>query len=764
MKGYIVYQTYRIINGNPFVFLFGRLENGQNFVTLNYYKPYFYIKEKDLEKALTLKDFEYEKTDFKTINGDKVVKIYTKIPKDVSKFRREFEKNGIECYEADIKFSQRFLIDKGIKRCIEIDGEYNSEGIFDRVYREPSIKPTKFLPKLKVLSIDIETNSDANEIYCIALVTDNFKKVLIKDTKMHKNAISFPTEEELLEAFKEKILELDPDIITGWNVIDFDLKFLQKKFKEYNMSFTLGRDRAQCKLRIESSFLRSSKADFPGRIVIDAIELLKISYIKLESYRLDDVAEKILGRGKLVKKLNLHKEIDELYRKDKQKLIEYNLNDAELVFELIKKTKVLELSIYRSLLSGIQLDKIGSSIANFDSLYLRKLRNRKLVAKCRNYRLKEEQIKGGFVKEPKPGIYDFILVLDFKSLYPSIIRTFNIDPITLVQKGRNVIKAPNGALFRKEKGILPEILGELWKERAKAKAERDELASHAIKILMNSFFGVLANPNCRFYSLKTANAITGFGQHIIKLTAKKIEQLGYDVIYMDTDSCFVVSNAKNKKEADDTGKKISSYINKFYKDYVKKNYGVTSYLELEYDKCFVRFLMPKLRSGERGAKKRYAGIVIEDGKEKLEFTGLEFVRGDWTDLAKKFQFELLDRIFHNKEITKFIKKFVSNLLDGKYDELLIYRKSIRKELDEYVATTPPHVKAARKLEKLESKLIEYVMTERGPEPVSNIKHRIDYKHYIEKQIKPIADSLLVFFGKNFDDIMKGKQTTLKRFK
>ena len=146
------------------------------------------------------------------------------------------------------------------------------------------------------------------------------------------------------------------------------------------------------------------------------------------------------------------------------------------------------------------------------------------------------------------------------------------------------------------------------------------------------------------------------------------------------------------------------------------------------------------------------------------FTGLETIRSDWTPLAKKFQEELLWLIFHNEPPEKFIMSFVNDLEKGKFDDLLIYRKSIRKELEEYTRITPAHVKAARKLKTLESNKIEYVLTEDGPEPIQNLKHKIDYKHYINKQIKPIADAVLIFFNKSFDEIIKGsKQKSILNF-
>jgi DNA polymerase-2 len=115
------------------------------------------------------------------------------------------------------------------------------------------------------------------------------------------------------------------------------------------------------------------------------------------------------------------------------------------------------------------------------------------------------------------------------------------------------------------------------------------------------------------------------------------------------------------------------------------------------------------------------------------------------------------KVFHKEDPVVFIKEFVKEINAGKMDEQLVYRKSIRKDLTEYTKTTPPHVKAARKLDKIDSNIITYYMTSDGPEPTQKLKHKLDYEHYIEKQIKPIADQILSLFGKNFEDVMKGNK-------
>ena len=231
---------------------------------------------------------------------------------------------------------------------------------------------------------------------------------------------------------------------------------------------------------------------------------------------------------------------------------------------------------------------------------------------------------------------------------------------------------------------------------------------------------------------------------------------------MDTDSVFVVTGKPKNMEL--MGKEIESYINDFYKKYIEKNYKRKSYLELEYEKLYLSLMIPQIRGKnpeEKAAKKRYAGLLKKDGKESLEITGLEAIRGDWTEAAQEFQKELLLKVFHKEEITKFIKSYIKKINSGELDKKLIYRKSIRKDLKEYTKTTPPHVKAARKLKSLDSNLIEYYLTTDGPEPIQLLKHKLDYEHYIEKQIKPIAIQVLTLFNKNFDDLIAGnKQTKL----
>jgi len=269
MKGFVIYPSYEIKENKSYVTLYGRLENGESFLTINEYKPYFYIKEEDLEITKTIiKNLEHEKTKLKNFENKKVIKIILEIPEDVPKTIKKLEENEIETYEADIKFAYRFMFDNEIKGSLNIEGDYESGERIDRIYKNPEITKTNYIPtNLKVLSFDIESGKGEvdDELYCIGLMCGKTTKVFVNAKEKVEGAISCKDEDEVIEKFIQEIISLDPDIITGWNVIGFDLDYLNKKCKKLKVNFDFGRIPGKCKLRIEEDFFKESKADICGR-------------------------------------------------------------------------------------------------------------------------------------------------------------------------------------------------------------------------------------------------------------------------------------------------------------------------------------------------------------------------------------------------------------------------------------------------------------------------------------------------------------------
>src|SRR3989344_8766723 len=224
MKGFILYPTYEIEDNKAYVLLYGKLENGKSFLTKNYTRPYFYIESSKLKKAQKLTKFDHEETNFKNFKRDKLTKIIIDLPKDIPALRQKLEKEEIKCYEADIRFAYRFMIDNGLQGTIEITGNPEKHNQVDVLFNEPELKSSQYTPQLKVLSLDIETAMSGKYIYSISLYSKNYSKSFIVHNKKIKNAEVFKDEKSMLEAFKNEFLKFDPDVLVGWNVIDFDLK------------------------------------------------------------------------------------------------------------------------------------------------------------------------------------------------------------------------------------------------------------------------------------------------------------------------------------------------------------------------------------------------------------------------------------------------------------------------------------------------------------------------------------------------------------
>ena len=343
-------------------------------------------------------------------------------------------------------------------------------------------------------------------------------------------------------------------------------------------------------------------------------------------------------------------EITRLYERDRARLAAYNIEDCRLVAAIVEKAGLVEFSMRRAELTGLGMDRQGGSVAAFDNLYLPRLHRAGRVAPDVADARSGEGSPGGYILDSKPGLYDNVLVLDFKSLYPSIIRTFGIDPYALHAPGEERIEGFQGASFAREGAILPDLVRSIWEERDRAKERGDAAMSQATKILMNSFYGILGATGCRFHDARLASSITRRGHEIIRRTRDVIEEGGETVIYGDTDSLFVLLDAGvDEAAARERGRAIAVRLNEWWHRTIEHEHRLESFLEIEFETHFLRFLMPTVRGDVTGSKKRYAGMVRagDDGHD-LVFKGLESVRTDWTPLARSFQRELYRRVFQGE--------------------------------------------------------------------------------------------------------------------
>ena len=296
----------------------------------------------------------------------------------------------------------------------------------------------------------------------------------------------------------------------------------------------------------------------------------------------------------------------------------------------------------------------------------------------------------------------------------------------------------------------------MWENRDEAKAAGDAPLSQAVKIIMNSFYGVLGTPGCRFFDARLASAITRRGHEILQRTRDYIQRAGQTVIYGDTDSVFVwVRDADSDASAVRAGRDLERELNVYWQQTLLDEYQLECRLELEFETHYKRFLMPTVRGSDKGSKKRYAGVVEGRGGDKLVFKGLENVRTDWTRVAREFQEELYRRIFMHEPYEALVVSTTAAVLAGEEDERLVYRKRLRRKLDEYQRNVPPHVQAARLCESRglpvpsRGDWIEYIITTGGAEPAASPLAPIDYQHYVDRQLEPVADGILGFVGSSF---------------
>jgi DNA polymerase-2 len=768
VRGFILQASYRIVSRPggqrvPVVHIYGRLEAGGTFLVRDdRQRPHFFIRAADTERARALRVPEPKVTDKRTFDGAPVCRLELDSPPEVPGVRDRLHAAGIDTFEADVRFAVRYLIERGIKGGCEIEGEAVAGADVTWVFDNPSLRSAAVTIEPRVLSFDIETHGKTERLLAISMYAPGIDEVLIVDgsnRSMPDHATRCVDEFSALDAFCDRIRRFDPDVLTGWNIIDFDLTVLQRIAVRVHHPFSLGRDAGAIRIRKAEGYFGSGQANVPGRLVLDGIDLLRGAFIRMDDYSLDAVAREVLGEGKAVAGdvRDRIAEITHNYRHDLAAFALYARTDARLAFEIVQKLNVVRLAFARSQLAGMTPDRVAASIASFDFLYLSALGRLGIVAPT--VRSGDSSVyaaqQGGHVLEPVAGLHRNVWVFDFKSLYPSIIRTFNIDPLSYVaaaSPGADLIETPAGS-FRRDPAILPRMLDELFPRREVAKKIGDDVASNAIKILMNSFYGVLGTSACRFYNPALANSITSTGREMLLWSKRWFESAGFKVLYGDTDSLFVHSNGSDPDQTLERGRQLATALNAELACYIGERWGVPSRLELEFEKLYLKLFLPRSRHSARGASKRYVGLRRGGDMDNVEFIGMEVVRRDWTALAKQVQRELYQRLFTGQAVDAYLAEVVRRVRQGDLDEALVYHKNLRKDAEGYTATTPPHVVAARKSRQPVGRLVSYVITTAGPEPMDNIQHPLDREHYVLKQVKPVAEPVLETLGLDFERVI-----------
>ena len=772
--------------------LFCKSEDGRTMAVIDKkFPPYFYILPSDgkldevKEKLLSMEKVSDVKVVDKILLGErkKFLQVFTSDPSDVPKVREDVkswkEKGLTEGeFEYGISFYKRYIIDKGLDPMgwIEVSGKRIESDWNFEIIETSDVKPSEGKEvELKVLAFDIETYEDSGEtkVIMLSLYGDGIKRVITYQKDDYPEYVEVvESEPELIRRFLELVKEYDPDVILTYNGDDFDFKILRERSEKHRIPLILSRDGSAMRFDRRA---RTSSARLGGRLHIDLYRFISnilSDKLQTEILTLGEVAREILGEEKIDMTLE---EIYESWRsKEMRGLAEYCLRDSELTYRL---GEVLLSQIFAlSKVSGqLPFDSSRMTYGQLVEWYLVRKAYPKMVSPPRpkwedvEKRRRATPYKGGFVREPKPGIHENIAVLDFKSLYPSIIVTYNIDPGTLNKDCKKVHKVPGHPYHfcADVEGFIPSILLDLIERRSKIKKEMKRVKDkkllqemdsrqYALKILANATYGYFGYAGARWYSRECAESITAFGREWIQRVMSEAEKDGFEIIYGDTDS-LMIKNGDPKK---------------FMK---RMNEMLPGIMELELEGVYKRGLFVS-REGGKGAKKRYALI---DDEGNITIRGFETVRRDWCELAKKVQRKCLYYILAENDVDRAVR-YVNEMIEKTrrrevdFKDLIIYTQ-ITRDLMKY-ERKGPHVIVAEKLKRMgryvgEGSVIMYVITKgkgsisERAEPFDAVSlEDIDTEYYIENQIIPAALRVLSTLGVDGRSLKgKGYQRSLTGF-
>ena len=812
---------YTMLNDRPVIRIFSKDKSGRTFcIFVKDYLPYFYALGDENKIKERLKKFEGEVQKIEKVKKfspvgyqkekTEVLKITCKNPSKVPVIR---ESVGCRVFEADILFKYRFFSDKRINgmNWVEVEGNFvKTNTVSCTGIEAEKIKPLEKDENapMKIMSIDIETETptermpeaDKDSIIMISLAfSEKYKNqkdlvLLSKHIPLNpgqKNTLCMENEKKMLERLKDIINDFDPDIITGYNIQNFDMPFIVGRMDKLGIKKDMGRAKDKNVFCSKHGYL--STTIITGRVVADSYQIIKKDF-SFKSYKLDDVAEKLIGKRKIDISYRDFKKLWNGRKEDIQKLVDYSRKDAVLALELIEKKNLLDKYIALSRVSGTLLQDAlnGGESIRIENLLLREFNKRDILFPTkptegevveRAKKREKSELKGGLVLDPKVGLHTdgYILVLDFKSLYPSIIRTYNICPTTLLKKDLDVEynESPIGTRFVKSEvreGILPYLLEKLINQRADVKKEMYKekdpdkkrilyAKQWALKILANAFYGYTGYLRAKTYVMEVANTITAFGRELLQKTRREIINMGYEVIYGDTDSVFVKVSSSNLEKAYKKGNEIVNKIK------------LPGKLTLEFEKVFRSFLIL--------TKKRYAAWSFErtngEWVDKIEMKGIETVRRDWPDIVTETMNVVLNIILKEGDIKKAIKYVqgeVDKLNTGAVDlKKLAVTKSITKSIDRYDGMLP-HIELAKKIRERNpsqapapGNRISFIIV-RGnqmlskraetPEYIKEHNLKIDSTYYIENQLLPPLERIFSVIGVDKGELLgKGRQCNLK---
>ncbi len=798
--------TYKIVNGKPVIHLFGKTRDGSHVIIQDHdFEPYFYAipqqsldgkganaKEKLSKLRIEGEDSVYFVARTESVNkkflGKKIdaIKVFTNIPAAVPEIRNIVKDWDIihSTYEFDIPYVRRYFIDKKITPLVLHQAECEQIESKSRVksYKAGKIEQagSETLSNPKILAFDIETYSpfdmqidmEKNPIIMLSVYGENFKKLIVwKQFEHDAGFIDFvDSESELLQKFKDIVLDYEPDILTGYFSDGFDLPYVRKRADINKVKLDFGWDYSDIRVKSGSE----TTASINGITHLDIFKFIKRTMgasLDTYTYDLNAVASELLEEQKVDVALS---ELTNIWDNDNGKLLkyaEYCAHDSYLTYNLamkmlpvlIEMVKIVGIPVY-------DVNRVGfSQLVEWYTIKQAQSFNEIVPNKPGNSdvtKRRADTYQGAFVFEPKPGFFRDIVVFDFRSLYPTILTSHNIGSDTLncecCMDSAKKIPGEEYWFCTKKRGFIPILVEDLINRRIKIKEvirkeEEDkkkflDARQNSLKLLANSFYGYLGFFAARWYCIECARSITALGRFYIQNVIDSAQKEGFDVLYSDTDSIFLALVSKTKDDARDFVKRI--------------NMELPGLMELDYENFYPSGIFVSAKVGPFGAKKKYA-LLSEQGTMKIR--GFEMVRRNWSLIAKNTQETVLDIILREHDTKKamsFVKEIIKDLRSKKMPkEMVIIHTQLQKEIVDYAAKGP-HVAVAQRMRQKgrnigPGSMIKYIVTQGAdnvrdraklPEEVKDGEYDADY--YVNSQVVPAVERIFNVLGYTKEDLLE----------
>jgi DNA polymerase elongation subunit (family B) len=794
--------------GKNYAKIIGRSDTGKKVALIDSCDIYFWAilkpkvsdkKIKELQEKIESLEVENNSRKSKVIKTEvhkkkflskevKAIKIFIKNYKDAIAFAEKIDFKEIDKKrECDINFITKYIIEKKLKplKWYKIDCVVLTKGDFGGVSESLDVDLCFKIDKIseandkeykpKILAYDIETNEfeiGKGEILMISLVSEKYKKVLTwKGEPKKSNVQKYKNEEEMLLAFVSEIKKYSPDILVGYFSDGFDLPYIKERADKLKIKLELGVDNSG------PVFSRGNllTGKIKGIVHIDIFRFIKNAYsqyLQSETHSLNDVSNELLGEKKL--DFNSWEQIKS-GKLDWEEFYDYNLQDSILTYKLIDKIWD-DLSIITKIVEEPLFDVSRNTMASdFEDYIIHNLERFNEIAEKRpghkDIKSRRESLKyvGAMVIQPKPGLYENVCFFDFSSMYASVIVTYNLSKSTYLDKKIKEanIGEYNGkkVFFSKKQGFVPVLLKEIIDKRRKYKEEYNKnpnpiskARSNAFKLIANAAYGYQGFFGGRYYSIEAASSTAYFARENLKSAIEKVKKEGYKVIYADTDSIVLIVEKHTQKQVQEMLENI--------------NKDLPGIMELDLEGFYKRGIWVTKRTGEFGAKKKYALI---DEKGKLKIRGFETVRRDWCNLARATQNKVLELILEDGKKDRaldYLKKVIEKIKSRKADlEELIIKTQLKKSIQEY-RSEAPHVTIAKKMKEKNipfqiGTIIEYYISEpKGNKKRTLIRERAklpsekgeyDIEYYLKNQILPAVENIFEVFNINVIELVEGRK-------